>query len=431
MEFFQKLGTTIEIRWRQKNYDEASFPSIASQALTEMDPRNGPNPTEIICKLHENLEMPLQLDDKFSDLAVTLYKGPRFHISAYYWLNGTTSIHQHGFSGAFQVLLGSSIHTRYSFNERRVINEHMSTGQIVFESIELLGLGEIRQIIPGRTFIHSLFHLDRPSVTITVRTNRNRLALPQYDYLIPYLAVDPVFEDRAMRRQVQSISLLMRMGHPEVDSFVGQLVKAVDFQTMFEILTVYFKFIIDTRMDRIFQVENGEERFGRIIELARQKHGDLVDLLPPVFEELQRNLSIIDQRRYVTSPEHRFFLALVLNVHDKERIIQLVSQRYPADEPVDKICQWLEQLSAVQIPNSRGPNIVGIDGFDDLYLAVFRRMLQGWSPGETEIEFEREQRLVQANDRWGGVERMCDALKKTILLKAMLREPAAGFAAHL
>lgn len=431
MEFYQKLGSSVEIRWRQENYDEASFPLIASQALTEMDTRNGPNPSEIICKLHENFEMPLQRDDKFSDLAVTLYHGPRFHISAYYWLNGTTSIHQHGFSGAFQVLLGSSIHTSYTFNEQRVINEHMSTGQIVFENIELLGLGAIRQIRPGRTFIHSLFHLDRPSVTITVRTNRSRMAVPQYDYLIPYLAVDPFFEDRAMKRQIQSISLLLRMGHREVDSFVGQLVKAVDFQTTFEILTVYYKFLIDTRMDRVFQVENGEERFGRIIELARQKHGDLVDLLPPVFEELQRNLSLIEQRRYVTSPEHRFFLALLLNVPAKEQIIQLVSQRYPADEPVDTICQWLEQLSNVQIPNGRGPNIVGIDGFDDLYLAVFGGMLKGLSVREIELEFKREQRLARTNERWGGVDRMCDQLKNTTLLKAMLREPAAGFAAHL
>jgi hypothetical protein len=34
-------------------------------------------------------------------------------IEALFWVDGTTSIHQHSFSGAFQVLAGKSIHSRY------------------------------------------------------------------------------------------------------------------------------------------------------------------------------------------------------------------------------------------------------------------------------------------------------------------------------
>src|SRR5207245_9676699 len=147
------LGALVETRWRDRNYDETVFPEIAKLALVESDSINAADPWDILCKLHANLELPTQRDDKFSDLVVTLYTGPRFHISAYYWLDGTTSVHQHAFSGAFQVLLGSSIHSRYSFEEALVINPHMTAGQLALEEIHLLEKVQIRDIHPGREFI--------------------------------------------------------------------------------------------------------------------------------------------------------------------------------------------------------------------------------------------------------------------------------------
>src|SRR4030095_10603662 len=109
----------------------------------------------------------------------------KFHIDIYYWLDGTTTIHQHGFSGAFQVFLGSSVHSQYSFEHERRITPHFSVGRVCLNSVELLKEGDIRTIIPGRRFIHSLFHLDRPSATITIRTYETPSALPQYDFLKP------------------------------------------------------------------------------------------------------------------------------------------------------------------------------------------------------------------------------------------------------
>jgi hypothetical protein len=422
MRFFQELGTLVETRWRDRNYDDSVFPEIAEQALVEMDSMKGADPWDLICKLHQNLELPTQRDDKFSDLVVTLYQGPRFHIAAYYWLDGTTSIHQHAFSGAFQVLLGSSIHSRYSFKEARLINQHITAGQLTLKDIQLLEKGEIRKIFPGRQFIHSLFHLDRPSVTLTIRTNGDLSALPQYDYFPPYFAIDPFHEDRATVRQIQSIRLLLRMGHPEIDAFVGQLVKALDFQTTFQILNVVATFITDNGTERWLQNENGTGRFSSLIEVARQKHGSLVDLLPPVFEELQRNLRLVDQRKYITSAEHRFFLALLLNVPDRARILELVKQRLPSRDPVETICDWLRQLSTAKLPGSQA-NIVGIEGFDDFYLSVFRSLLQGLSSREIENSLDGEA-LDRANSQWGGVEQMCDALANTTLFRAIFHDTA-------
>src|ERR1051326_7259303 len=104
MQFFQELGAGIEQRWRQKNYSEEAFPTIAADALAEADAITNVDPWEIVRQLHAVTDLPHQsIEDKFSDLPVVLYHGLRFHIDVYFWLDGTTSIHQHGFSGAFQV----------------------------------------------------------------------------------------------------------------------------------------------------------------------------------------------------------------------------------------------------------------------------------------------------------------------------------------
>ncbi|MFN2514442.1 MAG: hypothetical protein ABR568_23900, partial [Pyrinomonadaceae bacterium] len=60
--------------------------------------------------MHTAASLPHQYDveGRFGNPPITLFAGPRFHIDVYYWLDGTTSIHQHSFTGAFQVLLGSS-----------------------------------------------------------------------------------------------------------------------------------------------------------------------------------------------------------------------------------------------------------------------------------------------------------------------------------
>jgi len=81
--------------------------------------------------------------------------------------------------------------------------------------VQLLEVEDIRQITPGRHFIHSLFHLDRPSATITIRTNRTPSAGVQYDYRKPHFALDPFFSDAVMTKRVDTALLLLAMEHED------------------------------------------------------------------------------------------------------------------------------------------------------------------------------------------------------------------------
>src|SRR6266498_2470532 len=276
MEDFQKLGGLVETRWKAENYNEELFPEIAAQALTEANLPAQVDPWEIIRWVHTTASLPEQRDveGRFANPPITVFSGPRFHIDVYYWLDGITSIHQHSFTGAFQVLLGSSIHSRYSFREDKIINEHFSAGELSLEEVQLLKLKDVRLIRAGRNFIHSLFHLDRPSATITIRTEHTPSAALQYDYRKPHFALNPFFRNVALTKKLQTIGLLLGMKHKDADEMIGDLVSSSDFHTAYFVLQEMFHLLRNNQMDELFGLSTSKERFSAMLDRCRSVHGD-------------------------------------------------------------------------------------------------------------------------------------------------------------
>ena len=379
MQIFQELGELIERRWRHENYSEQLFPELAARALTESDLPAQVDPWEIIRWVQGAAALPDQKDaeGRFGDPPITLFAGPRFYVDVYFWLDGTTSIHQHAFTGAFQVLLGSSIHSRYNFNEKQVINEHFSIGELQLEEVQLLQKNDVRLIKPGRNFIHSLFHLDRPSATITVRTEHTPSSALQWDYRKPYFATDPFFRNQVMAKKLQTVGLLLGMKHKDADAMIGDLVCASDFHTAYFVLENTFHQLKSNQMDSLFGLSTGNDRFSAILERARTVHGELIDLLVPVLEEQVRQHDIVMRRGSITSEEHRFFLALLLNIPSREKILELVKSRFPETDPIEKILDWVEELSQTRVLGSKEANAMGIEGFSDEHIFVLEQLLRG------------------------------------------------------
>jgi hypothetical protein len=391
MEEFQKLGGLVESRWRAENYSEERFPEIAAAALAESDLPSRVDPWDIIRWVHSADTLPEQHDveGRFGNPPVTLYSGSRFYIDVYYWLDGTTSIHQHAFCGAFQVLLGSSIHSHYNFRSDRVLSEQLSIGELSLKEVRLLKVGDIKKILPGREYIHSLFHLDRPSATITIRTQHTPSQAVQYDYRKPYIALNPFFKNVAMTKKLQTVGLLMGMKHTEADAMISELIRSSDFHTAFFVL-MQVSHMRNDQMDELFGLSSGKDRFNAILEKARSAHGELADLILPVLDEQQRQNSIVQRRNTITGEEHRFFLALLLNVPNREKILELVKQRFPDVDPVEKILDWVEELSQTRVLGSKEANALGIEGFDDQYLYVLESLLNGLSAAQIREQCKKD-----------------------------------------
>ena len=422
VQFFADLGSLVEDRWKANNYNEKNFPEIAAQALVEKDPSNHVDPWDIIRWCHTTHEWPKQqdTDGKFGDPPLTLFAGPRFHIDVYFWVDGTTTVHQHGFSGAFQVLLGSSIHSQYRFENEQKISAHFSVGEAVLDSVEFLREGDTRQILPGRKYIHSLFHLDRPSATITIRTYGDPGAQPQFDYRKPYFALDPFYRESTQIKKLQTVNLLLTIKHPEADSFIDDLVSSADFHTTYLLLDLARNHLTSDAMENMFHLSTGQERYNRLVEKARTRHGHLVDLIGPVVEEMQRQNDLIQRRGYLTGSDHRFFLALLLNVPRRTMILDLVHQRFPSQDPVDTVAAWVEELSTTKLLGSAEPNVLGIDTLDETALLILRCRLRGLTTEQTKKAVREEYADEPADSLDSDVEGVLQSFRESVPLKSLL-----------
>lgn len=424
MEEFQDLGALVERRWKAENYSEQLFPEVAAQALAEADLPARVDPWDVIRWVHTAAALPEQkdVDGRFGNPPITLFAGARFFIDIYYWLDGATSIHQHSFTGAFQVLLGSSIHSRYSFREDRIINEHFSVGKLALEEVQLLKLKDVRPIRAGKNFIHSLFHLDRPSATITIRTEHTPSAALQYDYRKPHFALDPFFRNPALLKKLQTIGLLLGMKHKDADQMIGDLVGASDFQTAYFVLAETFQQLQSNEMDALFGLSTGKDRFAAILARCRSTHGELADLVLPVLEEQERQMSIIHRRGTITKDAHRFFLALLLNVSSREKILELVEQRYPNQDPVETILDWVEELGRTRVLGSKETNALGLPEFDDSYVFVLECLLRGLSDEEIDLRANAEYPPADAAELRTRIPGLKESLKESSLFKSLLTD---------
>lgn len=422
MEVFQQFGKQIEQKWRDKNYSEEFFPSVAANALRDFGLPEKVSAWDTVNWALGQDVLPEQKDlaGRFGDPPITLYNSPRFHIDIYFWLDGTTSIHQHAFCGAFQVIHGSSIHSSYEFERKEAINSFTELGDIDLDHCELLKVGDVRKILPGREFIHSLFHLDQPSATIVVRTHKSPLFLPQFDYRKPFLAVDPFFEEPNLTKKMQSVIMLFKAKHPDADTRLGEMLEKADLQSTFTILGNTRGFLRGNHLEQFFNVEQAENRFDKMFNLVKKRHGKLAEMILPIFAHYDKIQEFISRRSYVTNAEHRFFFALLMNVDGKERILSLIKERFPDAEPIERVLDWTTELAQTKVMGMRIPNALGVANFDDLDSFILEDMLKGISDEEIKKNLVAEISNQNPEESEKDIAGRIEKIRNSVVLKPLL-----------
>ena len=122
----------------------------------------------------------------------------------------------------------------------------------------------------------------------------------------------------------------------------------------------------------------------------------------------------------MTTNEHRFFLALLLNVPHRTSVLELVKRRFKDRDPVDTIADWVMELSTTRLLGSREPNVLGIDGFDDEHLLVVRCLLEGLSLEEAKERLRREYYSGQEGNLEFEYEVLFNSLQSSTLLSSLL-----------
>ena len=376
--YFEKLGHTVLERWRQQNFSLEVFPELARTAIDEAPPSANVDMQELIHEFLSNDEQPFQSESGFGQPELIAFNDTRFYIQLLFWMEGTTEIHQHEFSGAFHVMQGSSVHSEFDFVGARSVTPHIRVGDLRVKQVELLETGSTIPITSGRECIHSLFHLDTPSVTLVVRTHHDPGTGPQYNYLPPHIAINPLHADPLTARRKQLIDVLETTHDPNYATYINEMMERLDFERGFNMLRHAMPYLKEI------------DEWDVILTTFQEKHGELAMGVHATLTESLRRETITQMRHFIVNPEHRFFLALLMNVQNQADILALIKKRFPDSSPIETILGWAEELIE---PNDFGITLldanfpetidIEIDQQPQLLIAALKQALEG----NTEEEF--------------------------------------------
>ena len=370
--FFNDLGRQVLDKWKKENFSLEKFPLIARKALEAHPPSDHIALPDLMREYLLNDEQPLQSMSGFGQPELIAYEHPRFYIQLLFWLDGTTDIHQHEFSGAFHVMHGSSIHAHYTFENAHSVTPHLRLGDVHMKQIELLETGRTVSIVSGQSCIHSLFHLDSPSVTVVVRTHNDPGTGPQFNYLPPHIAMDPMFADTLTMRRKQLLDVLEQADDPAYASIVHEMLGTLDFERGFYILQHSMAALRD----------RGE--WETALKIFRKRHGQLAKGVQPTLEEGVRRDLIKNMRSSIATPEHRFFLALLMNAPTRADLLTLVKRRYPKPAPVETVMRWVQELTLLSEDGAEILDAIFPETLDaahedqpEIFLSALRYFLSG------------------------------------------------------
>jgi hypothetical protein len=351
-----QLGRAFDASWAATNYDPGRFPELAVEHLSAARLHRELRPNDILAWALGG-ELPDQFDkiSLFGQPPITMFRSRRFVIDALFWLDGTTNIHDHSFGGAFQVLAGSSIETMFRFEPSRTVDGQMFFGQLSLLESGLRKTGDVRPITIGSSYIHGLFHLERPSVTILIRTLQVPSTPVQLQYEPCGVAWNPFFRDVTLDRMEEIVELLDKANDEAFDELVGGLVARSDLFTAHRVIRACVGIQDLRRVDAVLdRVADREAAATFSAWLARER----VD-------------RFLRQRRAVVhDAELRFLLAVLLNSHRGDHSLELVSAFAGGGvDPSAQVASWLARLSKVGMRLQVGgapwePNVLNLPEFE-------------------------------------------------------------------
>jgi len=317
----QALAERVEQQAHRADYNEEAFCDITSSALRSFDADIGFDPISIARFLGApTAEQKAFL--AFSDLPITLYSSRNFYIEALLWFNASTVIHSHGFCGSFKVIAGSSLHTRYIFSPKTQLSGKVASGKLECVSSELLQKGSVRSIKGGNEgLVHSLFHLEKPSISLLIRTHKSAVFQPQYVFYPPGLSLDhfALSKDPEVRLLSRLLSITSAHTPEQLEPLLYSTLPNLDFARLAYIM------LENTRL-----LPNKPD-LSDIWAHIKASHGEKSLFLREAFEIHSAKLRLLDLRKIVRAPDLRYFLACLLNAPDHTALNTLIKKRTPDD----------------------------------------------------------------------------------------------------
>jgi hypothetical protein len=170
---------------------------------------------------------------------------------------------------------------------------------------------------------------------VVVRTQHDPGTGPQFNYLPPCLAIDPHHSDLLTMRRTQLLDVLEQTEDPGYAESVMRMIADLDFERGF--------YVLRHCMAYLQQLDEWEDA----IEVFEKRHGALAAGVSATLREEARRDVIKGLRGTIADPDHRFFLALLMNSPTRADLLALMKHRHPRQAPVDVVLRWASELMEV------------------------------------------------------------------------------------
>lgn len=312
---FCRLGEHVARQWAAVDHAPADFAALATAALLAAQPWQDFDVADLLGAALEPGNVWTRPRTPFSDFPMILYRDARFRVEALIWTNSTTKIHDHGFCGAFAMLQGRSLHSRFVFAESTVGANGCAFGDLATDAVRVLDRGAVITIDPAPDFIHSAFHLDTPTVTLVVRTHGG--GGQQREYYAPGVALpsEPSVPRAAMT--ADALAMLATLDAERAAATLMTLSETADAETVFRVFASAPWSAIDRDIARAAHVRLLGRPWGQSVFSALRWQADADRLFA--------------LRALLDAPEERLLLGATALFGDRETVLNLIAHFGIAD----------------------------------------------------------------------------------------------------
>lgn len=331
MDYFKEIGKKLSARCGEGELGE-NFPELAAEVLAAF-----PVPAEVGIEFmadwalgRERLPEQVNFHSGFGEPPLVVYEEPRFYAEVLFWFHGRTSIHGHGFYGAYQVLAGYSIEAQFAYHRDHEPVPGIQVGALEPTALRLITPGEITRILPEEAFIHTVMHMGNPSLTLVIR---NKGGLVQFDYSMNGLGVNAYQDSQSHVRQAEVLSAFHAANPDGFETRLLEFLKTGSAHRMARVLKE-----MEHEIDEEFLV-------GEIHELAVERFGPLGEL---IIESLTRTISgnmIWDEVAGMDDPAIQLRTALLDLFPENQNLLAVVARTFPDREPADVLENWTDTVS--------------------------------------------------------------------------------------
>ena len=307
----QRLASVFHQQWSAEGRTQVAFTASAVSALAEVDLSPLKDVAGLVKWIHSSDSFPEQIvgENEYGEPTVTLYRDADIRIEAILWMGAQLGGggHDHKSRGAFIALKGARLQSHYRYACTEQFMAGVEAGEVSV-STEVLREGAIQPIGLLHEFIHELFFLERPSVSISLRS---QVAVPGSAlYFLPGLRLDRGRE-QLLRKRTQLGPILREVHGERLVTALSEIVREGPIAAIHACATALGGGISGAAIDAVG-------------EACAALHGELGKRLSMVLREEVRRRDLQKALAMLRTPEERLFLGLLWSATGLERARSLM-----------------------------------------------------------------------------------------------------------